>query len=399
MTVMNETGIPRLKSIFMFAPYERASYWYTYELLSVLTEEAKTRNVRISLVTSTNLPARYRDADYPISCILPLLIHRDQHGSPLEWALSRIIYFTSRERRFMRWIEKQHPPDGIHFQVYTPWMAPIHFKRLRARGKALFFTVHNVLPHEYPPLIPKSLFDFLTRLGLRQCNALFTHTEYLKSQLSQFLGTGHPPIVVTPLGVRTPPGNRPDSENPSQRLRLMSILFFGAIRSNKGLPVLVRAMQDLPDFALTIAGEPSSPSMREEAARLVATLPLDRVRFLSRHIEEDEIPELFASSSALVLPYTSLSSQSGVLHLAVTHSTPVVVSDVAGMGQEVRSWGIGEVVAPNDDKSLVKAIRDLHQPARYLGAFEAIRALRRGLSWEPGAKIAIDTYLSTIRGA
>src|SRR5439155_6332229 len=119
----------------------------------------------------------------------------------------------------------------------------------------------------------------------------------------------------------------------------------------------------------TIAGEPTSPGMRQEVAKLAKTLPTRRLRLLCRFIDEDEVSDLFKSCSALVMPYTSFSAQSGVLHLAVVHGTPVVVSDVAGLAEDVRGWEIGEVAAPNDHESLANAIRNLHQPARYAKAF------------------------------
>ena len=69
--------------------------------------------------------------------------------------------------------------------------------------------------------------------------------------------------------------------------------------------------------------------------------------------------ELLSSCDVLLLPYTSFSSQSGVLADAYAHGKPMIVTDVGALGPTVRADETGLVVAPSDVESLAFAITKL----------------------------------------
>src|SRR5205085_1559801 len=120
-----------------------------------------------------------------------------------------------------------------------------------------FYTVHNIYPHRYPALVPKWQMHRWMRNGYRQCDGLFVHTERLGRELAAFIGEGAPPIHVVPHGVWTvqrAAGERVPSID--ERAAMRRLLFFGQIRRNKGLDVLLAAAEKLPDYSITIAGEP-----------------------------------------------------------------------------------------------------------------------------------------------
>ena len=367
---------------------------YTHELLEALAEVGEVQGVRPSLVTSTDLDPKYRDARYRVYDILPPLIHRSAFHSVLRWALSRVRHYYDREKTFLRWVESHADESrGIHFQEYTPWLAPQHFRWLKARKRKLFLTVHNIYPHRYMSGVIRPLYKYWIRLAWRQCDALFVHTEDLRERLAEFLGTGHPPLFVTPHGVWTAAGTA-DAKVASveERISLRRLLFFGVIRRNKGLPVLLRAMESLSDCTLTVAGAFEEPRYREQIRSLVERLPPGQVELLDRFVEDEEIVQLFGKSTLVILPYTSFAAQSGVLHDALAHGLPVVASDVGTLGESVRRWGIGEVVPPDDNVTLVRAICDMLVPHRYVEASRAVDEVRKELSWKRTAQITIKAY-------
>src|SRR5215211_7916726 len=106
---------------------------------------------------------------------------------------------------------------------------------------------------------------------------------------------------------------------------------------------------------------------------------------------------LFEQSSLVVLPYTSFSAQSGVLHDALAYGLPVVVTDVGALGESVRRWGIGQVVPPDDDAALAGAIREMLVPSRYQQVSAVVDRVRNELSWKRAAEIAIEAYRSVWR--
>ncbi len=383
-------------SICMYTPSASGGHArYTHEVLSALSEQGDG-DVRVSLVTGRDLDPKYRTRLYPIHDILPPLLPRSTFRSILGWGYSRVMHYYRRETTFLRWIrDHDEECDGIHFQEYTIWLAPRHFRWLKARGKRLFFTVHNIYPHSYTPGKPR-VADFLLlywrRTALRLCNALFVHSENLRGQLAEFLGPGHPPIFVTPHGVWNSAGDGPAAANPEERVRRRHLLFFGVIRPNKGLHILLAAMEDLDDCTLTVAGQPQDVRYQEQIRAMVKRLPPGRVELMDRFVDDDEMVRLFERSSLVVLPYTSFAAQSGVLHDALAHGLPVVVTEVGALGESVRSWGIGQVVPPNDDAALAAAIRQMLNPSCYVQASGAVDRVKNDLSWDRVAEIVIEAY-------
>ncbi len=133
------------------------------------------------------------------------------------------------------------------------------------------------------------------------------------------------------------------------------ILFFGALRRNKGVDVLLDAFAALtdPDLELVIAGRGAA----DVEADVRAAAGRDR-RIVAEigFVPESRKHELFRSSDLVVLPYTQFSSQSGVLHDAYAHHRPVVVTDVGALGASVRSDGSGWVSPPRDPAALAHLV-------------------------------------------
>jgi glycosyltransferase involved in cell wall biosynthesis len=386
-------------NICMYTPSAYSGHArYTHELLSSLSEVGRDKGVEVSLVTSRDLDPKYRTSIYPIYDILPPLLHGSAFRSTLHWGFSRATHYFKRERIFLRWVATNGSCDGIHFQEYTSWLAPRHLRLLKARGKRLFFTVHQI---NYYPNVPEVLYpvyDSWSRTALHLCDALFVHTESLREQLAKFLGTGHPPIFVTPHGVWNSADSTDTAVSAGDRVQRRRLLFFGANRPEKGLHTLLRAMEGLADCTLTVAGPSDKTRYQEQVRTLVEQLPRGRVELLDRFIEDDEVTRLFEQSSLVVLPYTYFTGQSGVLHDALAYGLPVVATDVGALGESVRRWSIGEVVPANDAAALAGAIREMLTAHRYAEASRAVKRVRRDLSWDHTAEIIIQAYRSIGEG-
>lgn len=369
---------------------------YARDLLTALAEAGQSRGVEVSLVTRQDLAQPYRSTAYPIHAILPTLVHKSEFRSRWSWVRSRLDHYVTRERIFLDWVKAQPDLDLIHFQEFTPWLAPVYFPRMRRMGLDVAATVHNIANHALTSRVYRHISQRCWRRAWRSCSVLLVHTEGLRSTLSGFLGPGHPPIHVTPHAVweeRTEPV-RPTCPRPGEPTRL---LFFGMIRENKGLHVLLRAMRKLPDVHLTIAGSPDADTYFTRIEAAIAELPPGRVDVVPHFLDESEIAGYFDRTHLVVLPYTAFASQSGVLHQALAHGRPVVATDVGGLGECVRAWKIGRVVAPRDDQALAEGILEMSQPDRYQEAAHSINCVRDELSWKRMAESTIDAYHSVMR--
>jgi glycosyltransferase involved in cell wall biosynthesis len=168
------------------------------------------------------------------------------------------------------------------------------------------------------------------------------------------------------------------------------------IRPNKGLHVLLRAMERLPGCTLTVAGCPEEAGYFGRVRELAAELPEGRVEWVPRFVDESEIAGFFDRSHLVVLPYTEFPSQSGVLHQAAAHGRPVVASDVGGLGESVRRWGIGEAVPPNDPAALADAVSRALRPESYRAAADATARVRDKLTWAHTAEATLDVYRAVV---
>jgi len=383
--------------VCMYTPSSAGGHaLYTQELLTALAEVGPGRGIAPELVTSEDLAAAHWTSAYPIHPILPRLTPRSEYRTAPAWAWSRMIHYTRVEQILLDWLAGRQDLNLIHFQEYTSWLAPRCFRELRRRGLAIVGTVHNIAHYNKDVYIRKMCDYYCRKPALRGNDALLVHSEGLREALSDFLGGVHPPIHVTPHGVWRTAGRsiRPMRAVDGPRKRL---LCFGAIRPCKGLHVLLRALELLPQCDLTVAGEPEVPRYLEQVRDLARRLPPGRVELIDRFVSEQEVADLFGRSSLVVLPYTSFAAQSGVLHQALAHARPVVVSDVGALGESVRRWGVGEVVPPGDERALAWAIEQALDPGRYRAAVESIACIRSELTWTRTAEATIEVYRSIVR--
>jgi glycosyltransferase involved in cell wall biosynthesis len=185
----------------------------------------------------------------------------------------------------------------------------------------------------------------------------------------------------------------------AQRLETKRLLFFGAIRRNKGLDLLLRAAERLPGYHVTIAGEPCERDYFEaEVLPRVRALRAAgrRVDLLDRFVPDDEVGRLFATHSAVVLPYTrQFVAQSGVVFMALAYGLPVVASTAGGLRDVLGEWEIGTTFETGSVEGLADAVARLHDPALRPGLGQQIGAARRRFTWDAAAAATIDGYGAT----
>jgi glycosyltransferase involved in cell wall biosynthesis len=233
-------------------------------------------------------------------------------------------------------------------------------------------SIHDVMPHE--SRLPARAERALLTATYRRADALIVHHERLRRDLLARFDLDERRVHVVPHQVfaydAAPAPAAP--ERPC-------VLFFGALRPNKGIDVLLQAMAGLSDeITVRVAGR-GEPRIEEQLRRAAAADP-------RLHVEIDHVPiarkvELFRQASVVVLPYTSFASQSGVLHDAYAQGRSVIVTDVGALGETVREDATGLVVPPGDAAALREAIELLlSDPARLAHHAEQSLAIRQARS-------------------
>ena len=176
---------------------------YVQELLTVLAEHPRGGG-HFEWVAAENLEPQFKSSLYTVHAILPRLPHKREFRNRLSWAANRIRHYPRCDAVFLDWLRQRPDITAVHFQEFSRSQQSL-FRAIRQLGKKIFYTVHNIRPHAYPPLVPHSLWDHRARRGCKGCDALFVHTQGLRQELGWFLRVPHPPIEVVPHGVWTVP--------------------------------------------------------------------------------------------------------------------------------------------------------------------------------------------------
>lgn len=145
---------------------------------------------------------------------------------------------------------------------------------------------------------------------------------------------GHDNVHVRSHGILTRRPEYPDFSrrgNPEHR-----ILAFGKWGTYKRLELMIESFEmlakSLPTAKLVIAGgdHPQAAGYVESMKKKCAGNP--RIEFTG-YVHEDELPELFQSSTVAVMPYSSSTGCSGVAHLACAYGIPILCADLADFRQ------------------------------------------------------------------
>lgn len=261
----------------------------------------------------------------------------------MQWIASRANTYLGRtRRRRQHWAREQFDLVHLHYlNRFTDAAVPL--------PHPLVLSVHDVHPHV--PRLGGASERLILRRICRRADAIVVHHQRLADQVIDALGVDARRVHVVPHQVF--PTEAADSNPPDAP---PNVLFFGALRSNKGIAVLDEAIELLArtELTVTIAGRGDS-DIEQRALEMSARDPRISVDIGFASLERKR--ELFRHSSLVVLPYTSFASQSGVLHDAYGHGRPVVVTDVGALGKSVSEDGTGLVVPPADSRALAQAIQ------------------------------------------
>jgi len=135
------------------------------------------------------------------------------------------------------------------------------------------------------------------------------------------------------------------------------ILYIGRLAYRKGLQVLVRAMpfilKEIPDAHLLIAGKGYMDSF---IRMLIKSLNLEGNVTMLGFIPDENLPELYASSSLFVMPSLYCESFGVTLLEAMASGRPIIASNVGGIPEIVKDGVTGLLFKRGDAEDLADKI-------------------------------------------
>jgi glycosyltransferase involved in cell wall biosynthesis len=274
--------------------------------------------------------------------------------------------------------------DVVHYQWLTvPALDPLLLPPKRPR----VMTAHYILPPR-----PSRRQLATARRAFGEMDAVVAHSEHGAASLRDQIGIDPARVRVIPHGAFDYLTELPDERPLPVELEGAEgpvILFFGLLRPYKGLDTLLEAFRRVEGAELWIVGNPRMDLAPLHA--LAAEAP-GRVRFVSRFVDDAEIPAIFRRADVVVLPYRD-AEHSGVLYTGLAFGKPLVLSAVGGF-PEVGAEGAARIVPPEDPAALAATLSELagDDGARAELAAAAERAAAGPYSWDAVARQTMDLY-------
>ncbi|MSU65251.1 MAG: glycosyltransferase [Opitutus sp.] len=261
----------------------------------------------------------------------------------------------------------------------------------RTLGYKIVWTMHNVYPHDSttPEL------DHLARLALTACaSAVIVHCEHARQILAQKFHRTHAVF-------RAPHGHFCDAYpnvvgRAEARARFgfddghFVYLFFGNVRTNKGVDHLLESFLALPGehlrflFAARICSDYGArvvDQAREADSRIV----LQESKFYAN----EDFQWFFNAADVAVFPFTDILT-SGTAVTALSFHCPVVVPAI-GCLPELVDETVGAIYHPTAAGGLGQALREA-QAIRREALRPGIEQRLRELSWDGIARTTLEAY-------
>jgi glycosyltransferase involved in cell wall biosynthesis len=139
-------------------------------------------------------------------------------------------------------------------------------------------------------------------------------------------------------------------------------IFIGRLVAYKGIDILLRALERVPDLRLDVVGSgPEGPRLRTLAQALAIS---DRVRWYGEYPDED-LPRRMADADFLVLPSVTVEEMFGLVVLeAMAAGRPVITTALPSAVREVNVPGVTGLEVPlRDVPALAQALETLSRDA------------------------------------
>jgi glycosyltransferase involved in cell wall biosynthesis len=293
----------------------------------------------------------------------------------------------------------EHVPDMLRFRrdadadvVHYQWLTlPGLDAHLLPSIRPRVMTAHYILPPR-----PSRRQVAAARRVFGRMDAVVAHSEHSASRLRDEVGLDPERVRVIPHGAFDYLTKLPEEKPLPAELEGAEgpvILCFGLLRPYKGIENLLAAFRRLRGAELWIVG---NPRMDVEPLRRLAAEAPGRVRFVTRFVEDAEVPAIFRRADLVALPYLD-AEHSGVLYTGLAFGKPLVLSAVGGF-PEVAETGAARLVPPGDVEALSAVLEELvgDEAERAEMAAAAQRAAAGPYSWDEAGRRTVELYRELI---
>jgi D-inositol-3-phosphate glycosyltransferase len=270
---------------------------------------------------------------------------------------------------------------------------------LKAAGRKIVYTIHNVMPlHGALRAHHKTIYRCIYNL----CDELIIHSFEGKVKIIAIYKVSGKKISVIPHGDYKffVPQKKLSTDQAKRNIgiptKCPTLLFFGAIRPNKGLEqalyLLKHLKRHLPDVKLVIAGELCENW--EKYRKIIQENNLsENISEHFNYIPNSKVSMFFQSADIVLLPYHEI-TQSGVLQIAYAFAKPVIATALDGFRESIKNNENGFLVEDGDYESFSEKARFLlnDETLRNKMGLYSKRLSEERYSWETIAGKTLQLY-------
>lgn len=143
-----------------------------------------------------------------------------------------------------------------------------------------------------------------------------------------------------------------DHESFENCLDMKYYLFVGRVEALKGIDIVVRAFEKLPDEKLVIAG---SGPMMEEMKAYIRERNIKNIEFAG-YLRKDELREKYSHAKAVIMASQCYEAFAMTIAEAYAYGVPVIAGDVGNLTNMVKDGVTGVKFVYNSPEKLVEAI-------------------------------------------
>ena len=200
----------------------------------------------------------------------------------------------------------------------------------------IFFGKIVLTVHDVSSFSDSSTSSIICKLIYKLTDRIITHNEFSKLEIMDLNVSLSSRTSIVPHGNYTPFINiQYDKEKSREQLGISNnskvLLFFGMIKKEKGLEILLSALNGVikenPDVLLLIAGKPWENDFAAYQKIIDQNNLSEYILLHSKFIQQEDVEHYYCVSDLVVLPYKKI-YQSGVLMMTLSYERPALVSDL-----------------------------------------------------------------------
>ncbi len=336
--------------ISSFLPRSCGIAYYSNHYITALKNYAKKAEIEVNFKIIAHTDAK--QADYPVI----RLGDRNWHHKVFN-------------------IIKKEKPDIVHIQheygLYETHNDKNHrvielISMIKGEGIPVVMTYHSVYRK-----LSKPFAEFVDK-SLKELNAGIFHEEYQKQALKQNIGKIPKNVYVLPHGSREDVNSKINKEEARKGFgysdKELIVGVAGIASENKGFRTLIKqwhkVVKKVPNALLSLEIKPhAAKETKRYIEKVLETIMKSsagkKIEFTVKDYDEMEFYRKLKSFDILALPYKS-ESQSGVLAHGFSVGASAIVTDIEGLGAEIRNSNAGIAVKHRKDfyKAIIKLLKN-----------------------------------------